>query len=53
MNAQPSLVMFGVFVGITLVVTYWASGKSHTSLGFYAAHRRIGGLQNGWAIAGD
>ncbi|MGA8576629.1 MAG: cation acetate symporter [Candidatus Cybelea sp.] len=53
MNAQPSLVMFGVFVGITLVVTFWASGKSHTSLGFYAAHRRIGGLQNGWAIAGD
>jgi cation/acetate symporter len=53
MNAQPSLVMFAVFVGITLVVTYWASGKSHTSLGFYAAHRRIGGLQNGWAIAGD
>lgn len=53
MTAQPSLVMFGVFVGITLVVTYWASGQSHTSLGFFAAHRRIGGLQNGWAIAGD
>ncbi len=45
--------MFAVFVGITLVVTYWASGKSQTSRGFYAAHRRIGGLQNGWAIAGD
>lgn len=53
MSAQPSLVMFGVFVGITLVVTYWASGQSQTGRGFYAAHRRIGGLQNGWAIAGD
>jgi cation/acetate symporter len=53
MTAQPSLVMFGVFVGITLVVTYWASGQSQTGRGFYAAHRRIGGLQNGWAIAGD
>ncbi len=53
MNAQPSLIMFGVFVGITLVVTYWASGQSTTSRGFYTAHRRIGGLQNGWAIAGD
>ncbi len=45
--------MFAIFVGITLVVTYWASGQSRTSRGFYAAHRRIGGLQNGWAIAGD
>lgn len=53
MTAQPSLVMFGVFVGITLVVTYWASGQSQTGRGFYAADRRIGGMQNGWAIAGD
>jgi cation/acetate symporter len=52
-TAQPSLVMFAIFVGITLVVTYWASGQSRTSRGFYTAHRRIGGLQNGWAIAGD
>jgi cation/acetate symporter len=53
MHTQQTLVMFGVFVGITLVVTYWASGQSTTSRGFFAAHRRIGGLQNGWAIAGD
>ncbi len=53
MRTQETLVMFGVFVGITLVVTYWASGQSTTSRGFYAAGRRIGGLQNGWAIAGD
>jgi cation/acetate symporter len=45
--------MFAIFVGITLVVTGWASGQSRTSRGFYAADRRIGGLQNGWAIAGD
>ena len=53
MTSQPSLMMFGVFVGITLIVTYWASGQSTTSRGFYTAHRRIGGVQNGWAIAGD
>lgn len=53
MTSQPSLIMFGVFVGITLIVTYWASGQSTTSRGFYTAHRRIGGMQNGWAIAGD
>lgn len=51
---QPTLVMFAVFVAITLVVTYWASGRSTTtSRGFYAAHRSISGAQNGWAIAGD
>jgi cation/acetate symporter len=53
MRTQETLVMFAIFVGITLVVTYWASGQSTTSRGFYAAGRRIGGLQNGWAIAGD
>jgi cation/acetate symporter len=53
MTAQPSLVMFAIFVAITIVVTYWAAGQSRTSRGFYAADRRIGGMQNGWAIAGD
>ncbi len=53
MRTQETLAMFAVFVGITLVVTFWASGQSTTSRGFFTAHRRIGGLQNGWAIAGD
>src|SRR5262249_37538209 len=53
MRTQETLVMFGIFVGITLVITYVAAGQSTTSRGFYTAHRRIGGLQNGWAIAGD
>ncbi len=50
---NPALVMFAIFVGITLVVTYWASARSTSSRGFYTAHRRISGIQNGWAIAGD
>jgi cation/acetate symporter len=50
---DPALVMFAVFVGITLVITYWASGSSQTKSGFYAAHRHISGAQNGWAIAGE
>src|SRR5579862_847592 len=53
MRTQETLVMFGVFVGITLVVTYWAAGQSTTSRGFYTAHRSITGMQNGWAVAGD
>lgn len=50
---SAALVMFGVFVAIALVITYWAAGRSTSSRGFYAAHRQISGVQNGWAIAGD
>lgn len=50
---SATLVMFGVFVAIALVITYWAAGRSTSSRGFYAAHRQISGVQNGWAIAGD
>jgi cation/acetate symporter len=53
MNAPPSVVMFAIFVAITLIVTVWASGTTTTRKGFYTAHRRIGGVQNGWAITGD
>ncbi len=49
----PTLVMFAVFVAMALVITYWASGRSVSSRGFYTAHREISGVQNGWAIAGD
>jgi cation/acetate symporter len=51
--STPTLVMFAVFVAIALVITYWASGRSTSSRGFYTAHREISGVQNGWAIAGD
>ena len=51
MNA--ALGMFCFFVGVTLVITWWASARTTTSKGFYAAHREIGGVQNGWAVAGD
>jgi cation/acetate symporter len=50
---QATLVMFAIFVAMALVITYWASGRSSSSRGFYTAHREISGVQNGWAIAGD
>ncbi len=53
MIEQATLVMFAVFLAITLIVTYWAAGRSMSSRGYYAAHREISGAQNGWAIAGD
>ena len=48
-----AVVMFLIFVGITLVITYWAATHTKTATDFYAAGRGITGLQNGLAIAGD
>jgi cation/acetate symporter len=56
--AEPALnlhaiVMFIIFVAITLGITYWAAKRTKTATDFYAAGRGITGLQNGMAIAGD
>jgi len=48
-----AVVMFIIFVAITLAITYWAAMRTKTATDFYAAGRGITGLQNGFAIAGD
>src|SRR6266508_3844136 len=48
-----AVVMFVIFVAITLVITYWAAMRTKTATDFYAAGRGITGFQNGLAIAGD
>ena len=50
---KMAVAMFLVFVAITLGITYWAAQRTRTSQDFYAAGRRVTGLQNGLAIAGD
>lgn len=50
---NTSLVMFLVFIVITLGITYWASRRTATTTEFYSAGRSITGFQNGWAVAGD
>src|SRR5271168_1526925 len=47
------LVMFLVFIAITLGITYWASKRSTGASAYFAAGRRITGWQNGIAVAGD
>ncbi len=32
-----ALVIFGVVLGITLLITYWASKRTHTTTEFWAA----------------
>jgi len=48
-----AIIMFLIFVAITLVITYWAATQTKSASDFYAAGRGVTGLQNGMAIAGD
>ncbi|MEA2091308.1 MAG: cation acetate symporter [Campylobacterota bacterium] len=48
-----AIVMFLLFVGGTLGITYWASKKTKSASDFYTAGGGITGTQNGMAIAGD
>lgn len=48
-----ALLIFLVFVGITLAITYWAARRSSGANAFFAANRQITAWQNGFAVAGD
>ncbi len=48
-----AIIMFLMFVGLTLGITYWASKRTKTTNDFYTAGGEITGFQNGLAIAGD
>ena len=48
-----AIVMFILFVAVTLGTSYWASKRTRSSKDFYTAGGEITGLQNGTAIAGD
>jgi cation/acetate symporter len=50
---ETALTVFAVVVGVTLVVTYFASKRVATATDFWAAGRGLTGPQNGFAIAGD
>ncbi|WP_345974795.1 cation acetate symporter [Sulfurimonas sp. HSL3-7] len=50
---MSAIVMFLLFVGGTLGITYWAAKRTKTAKDFYTAGGGITGLQNGMAIAGD
>jgi cation/acetate symporter len=48
-----ALACFAVVVGVTMIVTYFASKRVATATDFWAAGRGLTGPQNGFAIAGD
>src|SRR3954454_4962672 len=47
------LVVFGIVVAITLVITWWASKRTKSADQFFAAGRSVSPVQNGLAISGD
>ena len=48
-----ALLIFLIFVSITLAITYWAARRSSGANAFFAANRQITAWQNGFAVAGD
>ena len=53
---QPNptaIVLFFLFIIITMMITYWASKRSKSTEAFYTAGGGISGLQNGFALAGE
>jgi cation/acetate symporter len=53
---QPNavaMVLFVVFIAITLGITWWAARRTRSTEQFYAAGRSISPGQNGFALAGD
>ncbi|WP_318305967.1 solute symporter family protein [Amycolatopsis solani] len=52
-NSTLNIIIFLVFVAITLVIVFRASRNSKTASDYYAAGRAFTGPQNGIAISGD
>ena len=53
---QPNVVAmagFAIFIGLSLVITWFAARRTHSTEAFYAAGRSITAFQNGLALAGD
>ena len=48
-----AIIMFAIFVGLTLFITKWAAKQTTNTADFYTAGGGISGFQNGLAIAGD
>jgi cation/acetate symporter len=48
-----AIAFFGVFITVTLGITWWAARRTQTAEHFYAAGRSVTAGQNGFALAGD
>lgn len=53
MQSPIAIALFLTVIVSTLLITRWASRRTHSRSEFYAAGSSITGTQNGLAIAGD
>lgn len=51
--SSASIGYFLATIVVTLAITIWAARRNTGRASYYAAESRIGGVQNGFAIAGD
>jgi len=51
--APEAIVLFFLFVGFTLGLSFWLGRKAKSSAGYFAAHGQIPWFVNGIAFAGD
>jgi cation/acetate symporter len=47
------IIIFAFFILLSLSITYWAARRTRSTDQFYTAGRKLSGLQNGLALAGD
>jgi cation/acetate symporter len=55
-TGDPNVVAMGgfvVFIALSLLITWWAAKRTHSTKDFYAAGRSVSAVQNGLALAGD
>ncbi|MCR9200329.1 MAG: cation acetate symporter [Planctomycetaceae bacterium] len=52
-RSMSAVVLFTVFVGFTLGLSFWLGRKAKSSEGYFAAHGQIPWFVNGIAFAGD
>ncbi|MEW5977920.1 MAG: cation acetate symporter [Acidobacteriota bacterium] len=50
---SASIVLFLMFVAVTLAITFWAARQHTGATSYFAAGRSITGWQNGLAVSGD
>jgi cation/acetate symporter len=53
MTRALTIILFLIFVALTLAITVWASRHTKTAADYYAGGRGFTGFQNGLAIGGD
>lgn len=53
LTSPLAVIIFSVFVGAVLILSFYLGAKAKSAKGYYAAHGQVGWFVNGIAFAGD